>query len=150
VHQHPYVGLSATRPGTPQNQNRTITGIVAHVGTFGNISEDSCVETYATILQDDGTHYEVALSEIVVDPAEAKRRLAAFSDTHIQPDGWEFYIDPTHGRGKHEWMQSSSVVDRYTDPALPYSTPIGPWEPLGNGEWRRPYRKTTTSNGSPS
>ena len=59
----------------------------------------------------------------------------------VKIDEWQVFIDSTHGRARGDYYDSSECVETVADDCLSIFEPIGPWEPLGNGEWRRPLRK---------
>jgi hypothetical protein len=52
------------------------------------------------------------------------------------PNAWQLFVDETHSGD--DYYTSSERVDG-VGPVPPDGwDPAGPWEPLGNGEWRRP------------
>lgn len=75
---HPYIGMKATRPARPNGGWPEITGTIVAVGQFGSsVNEGDSVVTVATLLLEDGKHFEWALDGLVVNPDEATRHLAA-------------------------------------------------------------------------
>ena len=81
MERHPYIGLRATavayeNPGHYRHEPEQ-SGIIVHVGTASEEHEDFAVHYPAvTLLLEGGTHYNVALYRIILDPAEARARLA--------------------------------------------------------------------------
>ena len=79
MERHPYIGLYGHQV-EKKGFRPAVEGIVAWVGTSSAELEVGAAHfPCALLLQSDGTHKEVLLENLIVDPAEAAARLAKHS-----------------------------------------------------------------------